>query len=44
MTLLAAKVIWLLGVVGWFIIRYPTTAARAAPRSCAAPIAAARSC
>ena len=23
MTLLAAKVIWLLGVVGWFIIRYP---------------------
>ena len=23
MTLLAAKAIWLLGVVGWFIIRYP---------------------
>ena len=23
MTLLAAKVIWLLGVIGWFIIRYP---------------------
>src|SRR5262249_430993 len=23
MTLLAAKVIWVLGVVGWFIIRYP---------------------
>jgi hypothetical protein len=23
MTLLTAKVIWLLGVVGWFIIRYP---------------------
>jgi len=23
MTPLAAKVIWLVGVVGWFIIRYP---------------------
>ena len=31
MTPLAAKVIWLIGVVGWFILRYPRP--RRAPRT-----------